>query len=63
MELKDSVLSKLNELFSPRVDDVLRYRNKLCVPNVEDLRSSILEKGPGSRYSIHPGSTKIYHDL
>ena len=32
------------------------------MPNVEDLISQILEKAHGSRYSIHPGATKMYHD-
>ena len=42
MELKDSVLSKFNELFSLGEDGVLRYQNRLCVPNVDNLRSNIL---------------------
>ena len=44
-------------------DGVLRYQGRLCVPNVEDLRKQILEEAHGSRYSIHPGATKMYHDL
>ena len=31
--------------------------------NVDDLRNQILEEAHGSCYSIHPGSTKMYHDL
>lgn len=34
-----------------------------CVPDVDDLRRQILEEAHGSRYSIHPGATKMYHDL
>ena len=30
---------------------------------VEYLRKQILEKAHGSRYSIRPGATKMYHDL
>ena len=41
----------------------MRYEEGLCVPNVNTLINWILEKGYGSRYSIHQGSTKIYHDL
>ena len=48
---------------SPGGDGVLRYQGRLCVPNVEDLRKQILEEAHGSRYSIHPGATKMYHDL
>ena len=35
----------------------------MCVPNVDGLRKRILEEDHGSFYSIHPGLTKIYHDL
>lgn len=35
----------------------------MCVPNIDYLRSRILEKAHGSLYYIHPGSTKMYHDL
>ena len=35
----------------------------LCVPNIDGLRSRILEEAHGSCYSIHPGLKKLYHDL
>ena len=63
MELKDSLLSKLNESFPLGRDGVLRYQNRLCVPNIDDLRANIIVEDHGSRYSIHPRSTKMYHDL
>ena len=61
MELKESVLGKLNVLFF-REDDVLRYEGRLCIPNVDDLRNQIREKAHGSHFSIHPRSTKMYHN-
>ena len=36
---------------------------KRCVPNVDELREEIMEGAHFSAYSIHPGSTKMYHDL
>ena len=33
------------------------------MPNVDDLRNRIVEKAYGSGYSVHLGSTKVYHDL
>jgi hypothetical protein len=33
------------------------------VPMKEDLKKKILDEAHTSRYSIHPGSTKMYHDL
>jgi hypothetical protein len=32
------------------------------VPKKEDLKKKILDEAHTSRYSIHPGSTKMYHD-
>ena len=63
MKLKHSVLSKWNESFSLGRDGILTYHNRLCVPNVNDLRSSILAETHGSQYSIHAGATKMYQDL
>ena len=45
------------------MDGVLPYQRRLYVPNIDGLRSRILEEAHGTRYSIHPGSTKMYHNL
>ena len=63
MDWKESVLGKMNESFYQESYGFLRYQGRLIVPNVDDLRSRILEEVHGSRYSIHLGSTKMYHDL
>lgn len=42
---------------------MLRYQGRLCVPDVDGLRDQILEEAYATRYSIHPGLTKTYHDL
>ncbi|WMV54613.1 hypothetical protein MTR67_047998 [Solanum verrucosum] len=63
MELKESVLNKAIETFSQGKYGVLRHQGRLCVPDVDGLREKILEEAHGSRYSIHPGATKMYHDL
>ena len=44
-------------------EGTLRLGTRLCVPNVEELRKEIMEEAHFSAYSIHPGSTKMYHDL
>ena len=59
MELKDSVLLKMNESFALGVDVILRYQNRLCVPYVDDLQTRIVIEAHGSRYSIHLSSTKM----
>lgn len=63
VELKKSLLKKFVEAFSQGGDGVLRYLGKLFVLDVDGLREQILEKAYSSRYSIHLGVTKMYHDL
>ena len=61
MEFKETVLGKIIEAFS--LGGILRCHVRFCVPKVNGLRDRILEEAHGSRYSIHPGSKKMYHDL
>ena len=63
MELKGSVLVKMNEYFALGDDNIFTYQDRLCVPDVDDLRTRIIGEARGSRYSIHPGDTKMYLDL
>ena len=39
------------------------YQGGLCVPKVDELQDRISEQSHISKYSIHPGATKMYHDL
>ncbi|WMV58751.1 hypothetical protein MTR67_052136 [Solanum verrucosum] len=63
LELNETMLKKFVEAFSQREDGVLRYQGRLCFPNVGDLREQVLSEAHSSRYSIHPGATKMYRDL
>ena len=42
---------KMNESFSLGGDSILRYQVLLCVPDMDDLRTMIIVKDHGSRYS------------
>ena len=42
---------------------ILRFRNRIVVPKDENLRREILDEAHRSKYTIHPGSTKMYQDL
>ena len=44
-------------------DGVLKCGSRLYVPDIDDLRRVLLEEAHLSAYSVHPGSTKMYHDL
>ena len=36
---------------------------RIWIPNSKEIRTLILDETHKSKYSIHPGATKMYHDL
>nr|XP_016499759.1 PREDICTED: uncharacterized protein LOC107818285 [Nicotiana tabacum] len=60
---RDEVLAGKSKDMIVESDGVLRMGDKLCVADVDGLRHAILKEAHNSKYTIHPGSTKIYHDL
>ena len=44
-------------------DGSLRYRGRVVVPQLIDLREEILREFHYSRFSMQPGGTKMYQDL
>ncbi|MCI06201.1 retrotransposon protein, partial [Trifolium medium] len=42
---------------------IIKYRGRVCVPDVPELIKMILEEGHRSGLSIHPGVTKMYQEL
>jgi hypothetical protein len=44
-------------------DGTLWFKEIMVVLKREALKKKILDEAHTSRYSIHPGSTKMYHDL
>jgi len=63
IQIKSDVGQQKVTSFEIGVDGILRYQGRLCVLDVEGLRQRILDKAHTSRYIVHPGSTKMYHDL
>jgi hypothetical protein len=49
--------------FHEDAEGTLWFKERLVVPKKEALKKKILDESYTSRYSIHPGSTKMYHDL
>jgi hypothetical protein len=49
--------------FREDVEGVLWFKDRLVVPKKEALKKKILNEAHTLRYSIHPGSIKMYHDL
>ena len=52
-----------DEGWTIHTDGSLRYRGRVVVPQLVDLREEILREFHCSRFSVHPGGTKIYRDL
>jgi hypothetical protein len=49
--------------FYEDAEGTLWFKDRLVVPKKEALKKKILDEAHTLRYSIHPGSTKMYHDL
>jgi hypothetical protein len=49
--------------FHEDAEGTLRFKERLVVPKKEALKKKILDEAHTMRYSIHPRSTKMYHDL
>jgi hypothetical protein len=49
--------------FHEDAEGTLWFNDRLMVPKREVLKKKILDEAHISRSSIHPGSTKMYHDL
>ena len=49
--------------FTVNEDGVLYYKDRVCVPDDNDLRKAILEEAHSGFFSIHPGNTKMYQYL
>nr|GEU32956.1 putative reverse transcriptase domain-containing protein [Tanacetum cinerariifolium] len=51
------------EKLEPRADETLCLNNRSWLPCFGDLRTLIMHESYKSKYSIHPGSDKMYQDL
>jgi hypothetical protein len=49
--------------FREDAEGTLWFKDRLVVPKKAALKKKILDEAHTLRYSIHPGSTKMYHDL
>nr|GEW10787.1 RNA-directed DNA polymerase [Tanacetum cinerariifolium] len=60
-----TIVENLDKQVEFRIDDdnVLWQDTRLVVPNDVSLREALLTEAHSSPFSVHPGSTKMYHDL
>ena len=62
---KDEMVQKLKSMMKPdfRIDTngILRFINRVVVP--AEIKEKVLSETHQTKYSIHPGGTKMYKDL
>ena len=62
--IRDQVQSGTgDEGWTIHTDGSLRYRGRVVVPQLTDLREEILREFHCSRFVVHPGGMKMYQDL
>jgi hypothetical protein len=62
-EMKDLMAEGRGPYFIEDEQGTIWFKNRICVPKIDSLRETILNKAHDSDYSIHLGSTKMYQDL
>ena len=62
MKLRSEVESRQRGDLSLREDGTVVMGQRLCVPDVCDVRREIMEEAHSSAYAMHPGSTKMYEE-
>ncbi|KAL0347899.1 UNVERIFIED_CONTAM: Transposon Tf2-11 polyprotein [Sesamum angustifolium] len=62
-KMKTKVQEGKNNQFIIQDDGMLLNGKRVCVPNVEELRTEIMHEAHYAPYAMHPGSTKMYRDL
>ena len=61
-ELKEKVQAGQEQRFQV-YQGVLKLNGRLCVPDVLELKQKILHEAHYAPYNVHPGATKMYHDI
>jgi hypothetical protein len=62
-DIKDLITEGRGLEFMEDEQDTVWIKDRICVPEIESLRETILKEADDSDYSIHPRSTKIYQVL
>ena len=70
-QLEDEKIKEIREVmkegkapdFTEDAQGTIRFKKRICVPDIESIRETILREAHDSAYSINPGSTKMYQDL
>ncbi|KAJ9547046.1 hypothetical protein OSB04_019589 [Centaurea solstitialis] len=61
--LNKETLHGIEKEFEEKEDGVCYFKGRIWIPRVEQLRKMIMDEAHQSKYSIHPGSDKMYKGL
>jgi hypothetical protein len=63
--IKENLNQKVGKYkcFSQDRKGILWFEDRLVVPKDKDLKRKILDEAHLSKFSMHPGSTKMYHNV
>ena len=61
--VKNETLRGMDKSFETKTDGTKCFMNRSWLPHFGGLRDLIMNESHKSKYSIHPGSDKMYHDL
>ncbi|KAI3717497.1 hypothetical protein L1987_69148 [Smallanthus sonchifolius] len=62
-ELKQQLDCGAEKHLEPKSDEILYFMGRMWIPDSQPLLKLILDEAHKTRYSIHPGADKMYHDL
>ena len=60
---KKNVESGKKSNFNIFADGVIRFQDRLCVPDDGNIKEEILTETHNTPYSVHLGTTQMYNDL
>jgi len=63
LRTKNEVLEGKESDFNISDEGILYRKNRLCIPNEDELKEQIMKEAHETPYSVHPGATKMYKDL
>jgi hypothetical protein len=62
-EIKDMITEGRGPEFTEDEQGTIWFKDRICVPDIENLRETVLKEAHDSNYSIHTRSIKMYQDL
>ncbi|KAJ0927013.1 putative nucleotidyltransferase, Ribonuclease H [Helianthus annuus] len=62
-DLRDVLSCGAESKLESKSNGILHFLNRMWIPDLDDLRTFLMNEAHKSRYSIHPGADKMYQDL